>query len=264
MPAAADDRDRVRSLLVDLHDLEAVTEAPPHGQSEAVDEHDARGGRPGQGPDEARQRVAHERRPEGDLVGEGESQGQVHEQVDRPPPLPAHAAADRVDRRARDRDHQRQSDGRCDHVGVGVEERGELVPDAGPGRLGVGKCQQHGMGNDERDRPRRQAAVQGEQPVLSEHAFDHGDPADEQHHDKCQVAPGETCQVAEEHGDAPGRPELAPGLGRHREGDAGPEAEPDHDGRHLGERWARSRPGSGDGGAATRGVVFRRSASGRR
>ena len=68
MPAATDNRDRVRSFRMDLDNLEAVTESPEHRQPESVGEHEAGGTSPDHGPGEPRERVPHERWAKRDRV----------------------------------------------------------------------------------------------------------------------------------------------------------------------------------------------------
>ena len=79
--------------------------------------------------------------------------------MDGPPCLPAEAAANRVNGCDRDRDHHDERDRRCQHVWVRADERADLVPDAGSGGLRIGEGEQQSMGDDERDRPRREPAV---------------------------------------------------------------------------------------------------------
>ena len=105
----------------------------------------------------------------------------------------------------------------------------------------------------------REAAVRGEQFVLTEHSFDDRDPADEEHHHERQVGTGQARQIAEEHGDAARRRELFPALRGDGEGDTGPEAKPCEDHCDLGDHGPRSRTRPGDDrrpavSAAVRGI----------
>ncbi len=68
VPAPADDRDRVRSFRMDLHDLEAVPERPVRRKPDRDDGTEAHARGPEQGPDDPRERVPHERRSERVLV----------------------------------------------------------------------------------------------------------------------------------------------------------------------------------------------------
>ena len=248
MPAAADDRHSPRSLRADLHDLEAVTERAKQGQSEPVHENKACGRGPDHRPDQPRERVSDEGGPERDLVGERESEREVHEEVDGPPRLPPHPSANRMDRHDPDRDHHSERDRRRKHVRICPDERSDLVPHAGAGGLGEAEGEQDGVGDDQGDRPRGEPAVPGEKSVLSEHPLYHRDPAHEQDHDQREVGPRQAGQVAEERRGAPCRAELAPGLGRDRKADASPEPEPDNDRGEVDDTRARARPGPGDHG----------------
>ena len=118
--------------------------------------------------------------------------------------------------------------GRHQHVGVGPEQDGELVP--GPDRrlLGVADRDEHGMAAEKDDGPGAEAAVPAHEAVLAEDAFQQGEPRYEQEHDEQQVTARQAGDLAGRGLDPARCRQRSPGHGRQpeRERDTEPDQMP--------------------------------------
>src|ERR1035441_1176287 len=107
--------------------------------------------------------------------------------MDHPPCLPPETAADGPDGGDAGHSHQPQSHGGRDHVGVTGQQRPQLVPDTGFGRLGVSDGDEDGVEPDKAQRPWSQPSMPADQAVLTEDLLHGGYAAHQEHHEECEV-----------------------------------------------------------------------------
>lgn len=107
----------------------------------------------------ARERVTDERPSGHDLVGEGERKGEVEVEVDDPPGLVFEVAPGDSDRSDPSQDHEAETDGSGQKIGIGGEEVPELAEWPSLRQLGVAEGDEDDMGPDEPQRPWRDPAV---------------------------------------------------------------------------------------------------------
>ena len=119
-------------------------------------------------------RVVDEVRAGGELVREGERDGQVGVQVHVVPGLVAHAAPGGPGGGRSDRHQQREGDGRHHHVGVAHQQLVALVDDAGVCRHRVTPDDQQRVRDREADDVAPAVRVPAGEPVGADPALDHG------------------------------------------------------------------------------------------
>ena len=137
-----------------------------------------------------------ERAPGGDLVGESEREGEVDVEVDDPPGLVFEMPPGDLDRGDSGHDEKAEANGCGEKVGVGGEEDPELAECSHLRQLGIAERDEHDMSRDEPERPRSDAAVPTDEPILADRSLEPGQTGDEHHHDQHQVGPGESGESA--------------------------------------------------------------------
>ncbi len=192
----ADHRHDAGAFVPYLDHAEAVVESAPQGQDDPVDEHDAGGRGPYRSPEDPGQRVPDERDPIGQLVGEGEGDGEVGVKVHGPPGLVAHPRVGGSERGHPGHHQQAEGDRRHEDVRVGGEQDAQLVQGTDRGLLRVADGDEDGVGSEQDDRPRPYPAVPAHEAVLAENTFQPGQPRDQEQHHEEQVAPREAEELA--------------------------------------------------------------------
>ena len=204
-----------------------MVDSAPKRKTQAVHEHDARGRSPDHDPEKPGQRMPDERDAVSQLVGEGEGDRQVGVKVHRPPGLIAQPRAGGSERGHAGHHQKAERHGRHEHVRVGGEQDGELVPRADRRLLGVADRDEHGVRAQQDDGPRAETAMPPHEAVLAENTFQPGKPRYQQEHDEKQVAARQAGDLA----------------GRGREPTRRGESPSRHGGQPEPERYAESEGG---------------------
>ena len=244
MVALQHDRDGAGAFRVDGNDAEAVVDAAPERDEQAVPDDGREDQRVQADPPELGDRVGDEARARPDLVEEAEDDGGVGGEVDEPPRLVADAPpSDAVGGDAGGHE-QDEAGGRHQHAGQRGQDHPELVQHAARGALGVAERDQQAVGDDQGQRDRREAAMQAHQLVVAERALDRRQARDQQHDDQHQVRAGQGREAAAERGEAAGLRQIAERLRPHAERERHPETDADQPGDDVGMAPVGRMPGA--------------------